>query len=104
MHVALVRRAIWRVSSIARQNHLSNAGVISLANGLRSNNSVRTLNLMTQKHGSIVERRGSRYVFMALLSICVAFTHLSKHLILAELFRHPCFPQFSSSTLSDDEV
>lgn len=35
----------------SRQNHLSNAGVISLANGLRSNRSVKTLNLMTQMHG-----------------------------------------------------
>ena len=36
-----------------RQNHLSSAGIISLASGLRSNRSVKTLNLMTQKLGAI---------------------------------------------------
>ena len=41
-----------------RQNHLSSAGIISLASGLRSNRSVKTLNLMTQKLGATWKRKG----------------------------------------------
>ena len=44
-----------------RQNHLSSKGIISLAEGLRSNKGVKTLNLMNQQLG------GSVGVFRVLL-------------------------------------